>query len=105
MAILTGLTCKLSFSVFDKSFQIRNDPILSQDPIIVMLVEELRVNINYTVLVGIVMTGILASASVFVFNPLAAATTGLIAAGMAHLLLMCGMILKRFNSLHHAMKP
>jgi hypothetical protein len=104
VAVLTGLIFNLSFSVFDKSLQIRNDPLLG-DPITIMLVEELRINVNYTVLVGIVLTGILSSASLFVYDPLASATCGLIAAGMAHLLLMCGMILKRFNALHNAMKP
>ncbi|WP_167677825.1 hypothetical protein [Rhodococcus sp. B10] len=107
VAVLTGLIFNLSFSVFDKSLQIRRDPIQSADPIIVMLVEELRVNINYTVLIGIVLTGILTSATLFTtpFQIFAAVTVGLVAAAMAHLLLMCGMILKRFNSLHDAMKP
>lgn len=105
MAVLTGLVFNLSFSVFDKSLTIRNDPLMGNDPITVTLVEELRVNVNYTVLVGIFVTAILTSASVFVYNPLANITIGLIAFGISHMLLMCGMVLKRFNALHAAMKP
>ena len=105
VAVLPGLIFNLSFSVFDKSLQIRRDPIQSADPIIVTLVEELRANVNYTVLVGIILTGVLASASLFSSNTFADVSTGLIAGLMAHMLLMCAMVLKRFGSLHDAMKP
>ncbi|MCK2200165.1 hypothetical protein [Corynebacterium callunae] len=109
VAVLTGLIFNLSFHVFDKSIQMRNDPFQSADDNAIGLVDELQSNVNYTILVGIVLTGVLTSMTLFEaprnLGILVAISTGIVSATMIHMLLMCGMILKRFKSLHAAMKP
>jgi hypothetical protein len=57
----------------------RNDTVVTS-------VDALRVNVSYTVLVGIVLTSVLIRFAVR-FNPFSAATGGRVAVGMAHLLM------------------
>ncbi|MBW0294077.1 hypothetical protein ATN37_25790 [Rhodococcus sp. MH15] len=109
VAVFTGLIFNLAFNIFDKSLQMRRDPFQSADRDAIQLVEELRANVNYTVLVGIVLTGTLAT-SLFFDMPndwtiVTRVGNGLIAALLLHMLFMSGMVLKRFTILHGVLKP
>lgn len=109
VAVFTGLIFNLAFHVFDKSLQMRRDPFQSADPDAISLVEELRANVNYTVLVGITLTGALVAMLLFDlpggWEAITRIANGILAALLLHMLLMSGMILKRFTSLHSVMKP
>ncbi|MFC9786414.1 hypothetical protein [Rhodococcus sp. NPDC127528] len=109
VAVFTGLIFNLAFHIFDKSLQIRRDPFQSADADAIQLVDELQANVNYTVLVGIILTGTLTGMLLFSMPTGGAVVTrvfnGVAAAMLLHILLMSGMILKRFTSLHSVMKP
>lgn len=114
VAVYTALIFNLAFHVFDKSLSMRRDPFVSADANAIALVDQLRVNVNYTVLTGVVLTAAL-TASLFFDVPvswpnaltevLTRAWNGLIAASLTHLFFLSGMILKRFTALHDALKP
>ena len=109
VAVYTGLIFNLSFNVFDKSLAIRNDPFREGDEVTLELVDELFANVNYTVVVGLITTAVLVSASLFPAPDhiawVARVTVAIVAGLSAHLFLMSGMIIKRFRSLREALKP
>jgi hypothetical protein len=109
VAVYTGLIFNLAFHVFDKSLQMRRDPFQSADPDAIRLVDELQANVNYTVLVGITLTGALTALLLFDapdgWVVVDQVLNGVIAALLLHMLFLSGMILKRFTCLHEVLKP
>lgn len=109
VAVYTGLVFNLAFQAFDKSLSLRADPFLQGDGDTITLVDQLFANVNYTVAVGVLTTGVLVCATFFSepnwFGIASDITIGLVAFLMAHLFVMSGMIINRFRSLRHAMKP
>lgn len=109
VAVFTGLVFNLAFHIFDKSLQMRRDPFQSADPDAIGLVEGIRTNVNYTVLVGILLTAGLTGMLIFDapagWSWAERIANGTIAGLLIHMLLMSGMVLKRFTILHNVMKP
>lgn len=105
VAVLTGLIFNLAFALFDKSLQIRRDPLLSANPDVMRLIDDLRSNVNYTVLVGVVLTAVLGCAALVKVDTPPYWVAGAIGGLLLHLLIMCLVDLRRFQQLHNAMKP
>lgn len=109
VAVYTGLVFNLAFQAFDKSLSLRADPFLQGDSKTITLVDQMFANVNYTVAVGVLTTSILVCATFFAepswLGIASDVTTGLVAFLLAHLFVMSGMIINRFRSLRHAMKP
>ena len=109
VAVYTGAIFNLSINVFDRSLAIRNAPFREGDEITLDLADQLFTNGSYTVVVGLITTAILAGYLVF-STPAGAGwvsriTAGTVVALLAHMVVMSGLIMKRFRSLRETLKP
>lgn len=109
VAVYTGLIFNLAFHVFDKSLSMRTNPFEQGDAKGIELVDDLFSNVNYTVVIGLVSTGVLICASLFEepeWFPIGSQlTVGIVASLLAHMFLMSGMVIKRFRALRLVLKP
>lgn len=109
VAVFTGLIFNLAFMVFEKSLKMRKDPFGLVTETEFRFIDALQANVNYTVLVGILVSAWLASMCMFEapnsLPVLGAFSNGVAGAGLCHLLLLCGMLLKRLGTLHAVLKP
>lgn len=109
VAVYTGAIFNLSLIVFDRSLAIRNAPFREGDEVTLDLADQLFANGNYTVVVGLVTTAILAGYLVFSTQSdagwVSIIIAGTVVALLAHMVVMSGLIMKRFRSLREALKP
>ncbi len=105
VAIFTGLVFNLTFNVTDKAIDIRRDEVRNNDANLITLVDTLRSNLNYTSLVGITLTLGLGGASMFATDgELSRGVVAVFGAMLAHLLILCLVVLRRFVLLHDQLR-
>jgi hypothetical protein len=101
VAILTGLIFGVFVLIFDLSMRASETRESSQREKITKLVEELRANVSYAVLLGLVLTGIISSIAMFKpddKSPIGIQLTAVIIFLGVQLLLTILMILKRVRA-------
>ncbi|QRP45772.1 hypothetical protein [Amycolatopsis sp. FDAARGOS 1241] len=106
VAILTGLIFNVFVLLFDLTMRAtdRTDPAYLDT--VTRLVDELRANISYAVLLGLVLTSLLGGLALFTDTSQALTTpvSALVVALASQMLLTVSMILKRIRALYRAFK-
>jgi hypothetical protein len=100
-AILTGLTFAVFVLVFDLASRAASDVIEEHRALALRLADELRSNVSYAVLVGLLLSAVLGGLAMFTdtAKPLSRLLSAIVAFGGLHLLLSIFMILKRIRSM------
>ncbi len=106
VAILTGLIFSVFVLIFDLTARAADTLGAESRKLVNRLVDELRANVSYTVLVGIVLTVVLGGIAMFVDTdrPLSRIVTVMVVFGGVHLLLSIFMVLKRVRSMFRAFR-
>lgn len=105
VAIFTGLIFNVFVLLFELTMRAVDKSDLRQRVITRQLADELRANVSYAVLLGIVLTAVLGGLAMLTDTrvPLNTTPTALLVLGGSQLLLTIGMILKRVRALFNAL--
>ncbi|MEU0548409.1 hypothetical protein [Micromonospora sp. NPDC005979] len=106
VAILTGLIFNVFVLIFDLTARAADTLPLGVREFVDQLADELRANVSYAVLVGILLTGLLGGLVMFtdVDKPLNRLATMMVVFACAHLLLTIFMILKRVRAMFRSFR-
>ncbi|GAB3795545.1 hypothetical protein [Micromonospora zhanjiangensis] len=106
IAILTGLIFNVFVLIFDLTARATDTLPPQMRQFVDQLADELRANVSYAVLVGIVLTGLLGGVVMFTDTdkPLGRVSTLLVVFAGVHLLLTIFMILKRVRAMFRSFR-
>ncbi|WP_067504473.1 hypothetical protein [Actinoplanes sp. TFC3] len=106
VAIFTGLIFNVFVLIFDLTARATDKLEAESRALVDRLADELRANVSYAVLVGIVFTAILGGVTMFIDTekPLGVAMTALVVFVGVHMLLTVFMILKRVRAMFRSFR-
>ncbi len=105
-AILTGLIFNVFVLLFDLTARAADKQNLANKELVNKLAGEVRANVSYAVMLGLVLTAVLGGIAMFTdtSKPLPSAATAIIVFIGAQMFLTISMILKRIRSLYRAFR-
>lgn len=106
VAIFTGLIFNVFVLIFDLTARATDNLPDESRALVDRLADELRANVSYAVLVGIIFTALLGSISMFsdTSRPLGPIATALVVLAGTHMLLTIFMILKRVRAMFRSFR-
>ena len=104
-SILTGLTYTMALRFWERSIDARSDPIYLADGQRLYVIDKMRAHLVWTVLVGVVATGYLGLAVIFVSGAAPVWSSAVMTFLVLYQVILVGGALLRFYELSYLLRP